>query len=59
MAPHRYLSRKEVAERIQLHALDNALSIPMGQYNLPQGRRTNITNMLPTPVPVFWEMRKE
>lgn len=47
-----------VAERIQTHALENGLLIPLGEYTLPQARRTTITDMLPSPVPVFWNMTK-
>ncbi|MDO5528669.1 MAG: ABC transporter substrate-binding protein [Paracoccus sp. (in: a-proteobacteria)] len=50
--------RREVAERVQEHVIDNVLMIPMGQYTLPQGRRDTITDMLPTPVPVFWNVQK-
>ncbi|MDO5613902.1 MAG: ABC transporter substrate-binding protein [Paracoccus sp. (in: a-proteobacteria)] len=50
--------RREVAGRIQSHVLDNVLLIPLGQYTLPQARRDTITDMLPTPVPVFWNIQK-
>ncbi|WP_265499532.1 ABC transporter substrate-binding protein [Paracoccus beibuensis] len=48
----------EVAQKIQAHALDNGLLIPLGQYTLPQARRTTITDMIDSPVPVFWGMQK-
>ncbi|MCG6113119.1 MAG: ABC transporter substrate-binding protein [Paracoccus sp.] len=47
-----------VAERIQAHALENGLLIPLGQYTLPQARRTTITDMINSPVPVFWGVQK-
>lgn len=47
-----------VAEQIQTHALDNGLLIPLGQYTLPQARRTVITDMIDSPVPVFWGLQK-
>ena len=31
----------------------------MGEYLIPQARRNNIQNMLPSPVPVFWNVTKE
>ncbi|QDA36437.1 ABC transporter substrate-binding protein (plasmid) [Paracoccus liaowanqingii] len=48
----------EVAQQIQTHALDNGLLIPLGQYTLPQARRATITDMIQSPVPVFWGMQK-
>lgn len=50
--------QKAVAAEIQAHALDNGLLIPLGQYTLPQARRTTITDMIDSPVPVFWGMQK-
>lgn len=50
--------QKAVAERIQAHAIDNVLLIPLGQYSLPQARRANIVNMIASPVPVFWNVEK-
>lgn len=47
-----------VAEQVQTHALENGLLIPLGQYTLPQARRTTITEMINSPVPVFWGMQK-
>ncbi|WDA12495.1 ABC transporter substrate-binding protein [Paracoccus marcusii] len=47
-----------VAEKIQAHALENGLLIPLGQYTLPQARRTTITEMINSPVPVFWGLQK-
>lgn len=48
----------EVAIKVQERALDNALIIPLGQYYNPQARRSNVQDMLPNSVPVFWEMKK-
>ncbi|MDZ4393978.1 ABC transporter substrate-binding protein [Cypionkella sp.] len=47
-----------VAEQVQNHALENGLLIPLGQYTLPQARRTTITEMINSPVPVFWGLQK-
>lgn len=49
----------EVARAIQAHVLDEVIYIPLGQYMLSQARRTTITDMIPSPVPVFWNVRKE
>ncbi|ASJ72181.1 ABC transporter substrate-binding protein [Granulosicoccus antarcticus] len=52
-------AQKEVALEIQEHVMDNVNYIMMGEYIIPQARRTTIQNMLPSPVPVFWNMTKE
>jgi peptide/nickel transport system substrate-binding protein len=49
----------EVARAIQEHVLDEVIYIPLGQYMLSQARRSTITDMIPSPVPVFWNVRKE
>jgi peptide/nickel transport system substrate-binding protein len=48
-----------VAKDIQAHNMEEVLYIPLGQYVSPQARRTNITDMIPAPVPVFWNVKKE
>lgn len=50
--------QKAVAEKVQTHALENVLLVPLGQYTLPQARRSNIEGMLNSPVPVFWNIEK-
>ncbi|MFH5773842.1 ABC transporter substrate-binding protein [Paracoccus sp. NGMCC 1.201697] len=51
-------AQKAVGEKIQTHAIQTVLEVPLGQYTLPQARRTTITEMLPSPVPVFWNLKK-
>jgi peptide/nickel transport system substrate-binding protein len=51
-------AQKEIAERIQAHVIDVVNYVPLGQYLPVQSRRTNIVNMIPAPVPVFWEVDK-
>src|SRR5690606_3942815 len=51
-------SRKEVAVKIQEHVMDNVNYIMLGEYLTPQARRTTIDNIVPSPVPVFWNMTK-
>lgn len=51
--------QQEIAQRIQAHNMEEVLYIPLGQYVGPQARRTNIVDMLPSPVPVFWNVKKE
>ena len=45
-------------EKIQAHTLENVLYIPLGEYNPPQARRSNVIDMLGSPVPVFWNVKK-
>ncbi|WP_146590964.1 ABC transporter substrate-binding protein [Puniceibacterium confluentis] len=51
-------SQKEIAVKIQQHVMDNVNYIMMGEYIIPQARRNTIQNMIPSPVPVFWNMTK-
>ncbi|WP_104203792.1 ABC transporter substrate-binding protein [Billgrantia saliphila] len=51
--------QQEVARKLQAHTLDEVIYIPLGQYNMPQARRDNLTDMIPSPVPVFWNVQKQ
>ncbi|TRA95250.1 MULTISPECIES: ABC transporter substrate-binding protein [Rhizobium/Agrobacterium group] len=51
-------TRKAVGEKIQKHAIDNVLLVPLGQNTLPQARQKRITGMINSPVPVFWNLQK-
>ena len=31
----------------------------LGEYTMPQARQNAIQNMIPSPVPVFWNVTKE
>jgi peptide/nickel transport system substrate-binding protein len=50
--------QKEVAVTIQKHTLDDVVYVPLGQYLAPQARSNKLTGMIPSPVPVFWNMEK-
>ncbi|MFC5587014.1 ABC transporter substrate-binding protein [Nitratireductor kimnyeongensis] len=50
--------QKEVAVQIQKHTLENVLYVPLGQYIMPQARSNKLTGMIPSPVPVFWNIEK-
>jgi len=50
--------QKAIAVDIQAHVMDNVNYIMMGEYLIPQARRTTIQDMIPSPVPVFWNMEK-
>ncbi|SEU06545.1 ABC transporter substrate-binding protein [Paracoccus homiensis] len=51
-------TQKAIAVQIQEHVMDNVNYLMMGEYLIPQARRTVIENMIPSPVPVFWAMTK-
>ncbi len=53
-----YDGQRAIAEKIQPHAIDQVLEVPLGQYTLPQARRASITGMIDAPTPVFWNLRK-
>ncbi|PMR75737.1 ABC transporter substrate-binding protein [Billgrantia endophytica] len=48
----------DVARKLQAYALDEVIYVPLGQYNMPQALRNTIEGMIPSPVPVFWNMEK-
>ena len=50
--------RKEIAVKIQEHVMDNVNYIHLGEYIMPQARQNAIQNIIPSPVPVFWNMTK-
>lgn len=52
-------SQKAVALKIQEHVMDNVNYLMMGEYIIPQARRNTVQNMIPSPVPVFWNMTLE
>ncbi|SEF47714.1 ABC transporter substrate-binding protein [Billgrantia desiderata] len=51
--------QQEAARKLQAHTLEEVIYIPLGQYMMPQARRDNITDMIPAPVPVFWNIQKQ
>jgi peptide/nickel transport system substrate-binding protein len=52
-------TQKEIAVEIQKHVMDNVNYIMMGEYLIPQARRNAIKDMIPSPVPVFWNVTKD
>ena len=49
-------ARAEIATRIQAHVMDNVNYIHLGEYRIPQARRDTFEGMIPSPVPVFWNV---
>ncbi|SHH19653.1 ABC transporter substrate-binding protein [Pollutimonas bauzanensis] len=50
--------QKEIAEALQLRAIENPLYIPLGQWYQPMVARKSLTGLLSTPVPIFWNIAK-
>jgi peptide/nickel transport system substrate-binding protein len=48
--------RKAIAERIQTHAFEVGIYIPLGQYLLPAAWNKKVTGILSSPVPLFWNV---
>jgi peptide/nickel transport system substrate-binding protein len=53
-----YEEQRVVAEKMQTHAIQQVLEVPLGQFSLPQARRVTITDMINAPTPVFWNLHK-
>ncbi|MFD2238276.1 ABC transporter substrate-binding protein [Aureimonas populi] len=51
-------ARLEIATRIQTHALENVIYVPLGEYRSPSAWTSAIGNVLPSPAPVFWNLTK-
>jgi peptide/nickel transport system substrate-binding protein len=49
--------QKAVAHQIQARVLDNVIFVPLGNYSFVQARSNKLTDMLPTAVPVFWNLK--
>lgn len=51
--------QKEAARKVQARIMDNVVYIPLGNYAYVQARSTKLTGMMPTTVPVFWNIKLE
>ena len=51
-------TQKRVAEQIQLLVWEEAPYYPLGQGFQPIARRTNLTGIVKSPFPLFWNVRK-
>ncbi|WP_204353044.1 ABC transporter substrate-binding protein [Salinicola peritrichatus] len=50
--------RKMIAERIQKHAFDEVTYLPLGEYSIPAAWNNDLSGILHSPVPVFWNITK-
>ncbi|MFN3613582.1 MAG: ABC transporter substrate-binding protein [Rubrimonas sp.] len=51
-------ARREVAERIQAHAMDEVIYVPLGQYMTPWAWTQALDGLREAPWPVFWGVTK-
>jgi peptide/nickel transport system substrate-binding protein len=51
--------RKEIAKRIQERAYDQVIYVPLGQYHPPTAWRSNLSGIVKSPIPVFWNVEKK
>ncbi|MBM4329710.1 MAG: ABC transporter substrate-binding protein [Deltaproteobacteria bacterium] len=50
--------QKKLAEDIHKLVIDEGVLMPLGQFYIPSAYRTNLTGVLESPVPFFWNIRK-
>jgi peptide/nickel transport system substrate-binding protein len=50
--------RKEIVDALQERLAEVPSYTPLGQYNMPVARRTNISGNLESPATVFWNVKK-
>ncbi|MCX8995811.1 ABC transporter substrate-binding protein [Rhizobiaceae bacterium BDR2-2] len=51
--------QQAAAAELQAHALDEVNYIPLGQYKNPSVWRNELSGLLESPVPVFWNIEKK
>jgi len=47
-----------VGALMQQLVIDEVILAPLGQFHIPSAWRTNITDVLESPVVVFWNLKK-
>ena len=51
-------ARRAVTGRIQAIVYDQALAVPFGQFAQPAAYRTSLTGLIPSAIPLFWDVEK-
>jgi len=51
--------RKKIATDMQAYAYDQVIYIPLGQFSRQSSWRNDLTGIVDSPVPVFWNMSKK
>ncbi len=49
---------KKIAEEIQKLVIDEGVVVPLGQFVVPSGYSTKLTDVLESPVRIFWNVKK-
>lgn len=52
-------SRKQIATDMQAHAYDQVIYVPLGQFFRQSSWRRNLTGVVDSPIPIFWNMSKQ
>lgn len=50
--------RKDLAHKIQALVVEEGVLLPMGQYFVPAAFSKKLSGVMPSPVPVFWNIKK-
>jgi len=50
--------RKEITARLQKLAIDEVVVAPLGQFVIPTAYSTKLSNVLESPITVFWNIKK-
>jgi peptide/nickel transport system substrate-binding protein len=50
--------RKKIASEIQAVMYDQVPAIPWGQFAQPAAYRANLHNLIPSAIPIFWNVKK-
>ena len=52
------VGKKKLAEEVQKLVIDEGVVVPLGQIYVPSAYGTNLTGVLESPVPFFWNIKK-
>lgn len=51
--------RRNITADIQKVVYDQGMIVPWGQFSQPSAMRTRLRDVVPSSIPIFWEMRKD
>ncbi|MCK8783160.1 ABC transporter substrate-binding protein [Roseomonas sp. NAR14] len=52
-------AQRAVADRIQAVVTAQAMGVPFGQFAQPAAYRANLTGLIPSAIPIFWQVEKK
>jgi len=50
--------RQQIAARIQKLAIDEVMVVPLGQFRIPSAYSATLSNVMASPVAIFWHIKK-